>query len=555
MQIVCRSTESYCKIFGGGAPYEEITGQTRGFCLLAFVSSNTKNHTSDFVSGVEMANGLRQSRRRTSEPSAFAIALSKGNGRPLFLQLHEQIIDRIVAGELTPGMRLPPVRRLAELLGINHMTVAKAYKDLAAAGFVEGRAGGGTHVRGPNGFESRRGRASEPVPSEPLLSERLYELSHAPGVIGFTSNYPSAECAEEFEACLKSVIDDGLAQYFSYDPPNGRLDLRRGIGDYLAQQGVLAAPEEVLITSGAQQGIELVTRLLVAPGAPVIIERPAYYGVINVLRSVGARILEVPLEPDGMDLEKLETALSRHRPRLIYTNPTFQNPTGVTTSLEKRRGILELARKHGVAILEDEQSSELRFSGTPVSSIRALAKPEDSVFYVRGFGKVFLPGARLGYVVVPAHARRSLLALKAHSDLHTNGIMQEAMARFLSRRNYSKILDRMKKAYAAKQRQLFTSLSSGMPAGTLIGRPEGGLSLWLTLPEGTEVSELYYRAVRRGVAFVAGEVFYASHPNSRTLRVSFGLIGDDVLEEGVSRLCSVAKDLMRPRSAPSVIFT
>lgn len=452
-------------------------------------------------------------------------------------------------------MRLPPVRRLAEQLGINHMTVAKAYKDLAAAGFVEGRAGGGTHVRAPNGFESRRGRVLEAATSEPLLSERLYELSHAPGVIGFTSNYPNAECAAEFEACLESVIADGLAQYFSYDPPNGRTALRRAVVTYLAEQGVVAAPEDVVITSGAQQGIELVTRLLVPPGAPVIIERPAYYGVINVLRSVGARILEVPLEPDGMDIEKLETALSRHRPRLIYTNPTFQNPTGVTTSLEKRRRILDLARRHGVAILEDEPSSELRFSGTPIPSIRAIAEPDESVFYVRGFGKVYLPGTRLGYVVAPAHARRPLLALKAHTDLHTNGILQEAMARFLGRRNYPKILDRMKNAYAAKQRQLIASLSAGMPPGTLIGQPEGGLSLWLTLPEGTEVSELYYRAVRRGVAFVAGEVFYASHVNPRTLRVSFGLLGDEVLEEGVARLCSVAKDLMRPRSTPSVIFT
>jgi DNA-binding transcriptional MocR family regulator len=130
------------------------------------------------------------------------------------------------------------------------------------------------------------------------------------------------------------------------------------------------------------------------------------------------------------------------------------------------------------------------------------------------------------------------------------------MARFLARRNYPKVLERMKNVYAAKQRQLIGSLSAGMPPGTLIERPEGGLSLWLTLPEGTEVSELYYRAVRRGVALVAGEVFYASHVNPRTLRVSFGLLENDVLDEGVARLCSVARDLMQPRSAPSaIIFT
>ena len=188
-------------------------------------------------------------------------------------------------------------------------------------------------------------------------------------------------------------------------------------------------------------------------------------------------------------------------------------------------------------------------------SIRALSEPDDDVFYVRGFGKVFLPGTRLGYVVTPVRARPALLGLKAQSDMHTNGIMQEAMARFLARKNYPKILERMKKVYSGKQRRLIASLSAGMPPGTLIGRPEGGLSLWVTLPEGAEVSDLYYRAVRRGVAFVAGEAYYASHVNPRTLRVSFGLLRDDALEEGVSRLCSVVNDLMRPRSALNPIFT
>ena len=501
-----------------------------------------------------MANGQRHPRQAV-EPSAFGISLSKGNGRPLFIQLHEQIIARISAGELTAGARLPPVRRLAEQLGINHMTVAKAYKDLAKAGFVEGRAGGGTHVRARYG--TRRARGAEPAVGGPLLAERLYELAHAPGVIAFVTNYPEPdpECMKEFEICLQSVIADGLSPYFIYDSSNGRIGLRRAIVEYLSQQGLATTPDDVIVTSGAQQAIELVIRLLVPYGSPVIVERPTYYGVINALRSVGARILEVPLESDGMDIDKLEEHLSRHRPRLICTNPTFQNPTGVTTSIAKRHSILALARTHGVPILEDDHNSELRFAGSPVPSIRALSEPDDDVFYVRGFGKVFLPGTRLGYVVTPVRARPALLGLKAQSDMHTNGIMQEAMARFLARKNYPKILERMKKVYSGKQHRLIASLSAGMPPGTLIERPEGGLSLWVTLPEGAEVSDLYYRAVRRGVAFVAGEAYYASHVNPRTLRVSFGLLRDDALEEGVSRLCSVVNDLMRPRSALNPIFT
>jgi 2-aminoadipate transaminase len=499
----------------------------------------------------------RTAKRQTAAPGALGIELSRGNGHPLFMQLHEQIVDQIAAGELAPGTRLPPVRKLARQLDINPMTVAKAYKDLAEKGFVESRAGGGTHVRSPSSPVTRRPRAArEELSDRPLLSERLFELAHAPGVIAFTGNFPTVDqaCIEELKACMATVMAGDLVPLLNYDPPTGSPELRRRIADYIGAHGIAVSPDELIVTSGAQQAIDLTIRCLVPPGAPVVIERPCYYGVINSLRAVRARILEVPMEDDGMDMKVLEAHLSRHRPRLIYTNPTFQNPTGITTSEEKRRTMLALARRYGAAILEDDHNSELRFAGRPLPSIRALAEPDDAVFYARGFGKVFLPGTRVGYLLVPPNARRALLAMKAHADLHANTIMQEAMALFLARRNFGTILERMKKHYSAKQRRLVENLTRGMPPGTEIGRPEGGLSLWLTLPEGTEVSELYFRAVRRGVAFVAGEVFYASHANPRTLRVSFGLVSAEVLDEGVDRLCSVANDLMRPRSASSPIF-
>ena len=438
------------------------------------------------------------------------------------------------------------------------MTVARAYKALAECGLIESRAGGGTHVRSPAlpVFKPLNRGAAE-APDRPLLSERLYELSHAPGVIAFTANFPSVDedCAREFKACLTEATTQDLRTLLHYDPPTGRSALRGVISDYLHEQGINAGKDEIIVTSGAQQAIDIVVRTLVAPGSPVIIERPAYYGVINTLRAVRARILEVPLEEDGMDLEKCEALLSRHNPPLIYTNPTFQNPTGITASEEKRAAILKLARKYGAAILEDDQCCELRYSGSFIPAIRARADSQDAVFYVRSFGKVFLPGSRLGYVVVPAHARRSLLAAKAQTDLHTNSIMQEAMSLFIARRNYIPILERMIKKYGAMQKALIEGFSLGMPTGTSVGHPQGSLSLWITLPEATDVSELYFRAVRRGVAFVAGEVFYASHVNAHTLRVSFGSLSQDLLEEGVSRLCSVVNDLMRPHSSSNPIIT
>jgi len=330
--------------------------------------------------------------------------------------------------------------------------------------------------------------------------------------------------------------------------------LRQQIHAYLKAQGTAVDPDNVMVTSGAQQAIDLAVRSLVAPGAAVAIEQPAYYGAINALRGVRARMLEVPLEHDGMDLDILERHLVREQARVIYTNPTFQNPTGITLSETKRRRLLALARRFGAVIIEDDHSNELRFARKPIPAIRALAEDDDLVLYIRGFGKTFLPGVRLGYLVMPDAFRQRLLMAKAHADLHCNSFIQEAMAQFLARGSHEPILARMLDVYGRRQRQLYDSLVAGMPAGTTVGHPDGGLSLWLTLPEGADVSELYFRAVRRGIAFVAGDVFYAAPTHTRSLRISFGVNRPDEVEEGVLRLCSVVKDLINRRNTHNLVM-
>lgn len=497
-------------------------------------------------------------RPRAIAPERLSLTLSENNGRALFAQIREHVRDLILRGTLLPGMRLPPVRALAEQLGVNQITVAKAYRDLVESKLIEGRRGGGTFVRAFNG-QTIVDRAADAADNtgRPLLAERLFELARAPGVIAFTSNYPTPDdrTIAEFRECIEFVAANKLDSCFHYDPPVGRPALRCQIEHYLKVQNIATDADNILVTSGAQQAIDLAVRALVPPGAPVIVECPTYYGVLNALRGVRARILDVPLDDDGMNLDVLKDHLERERPRLIYTNPTFHNPAGVTMSLEKRRALLALAREYDVVILEDDHSSELRFAGKAVPAIRALADENDPVLYARGFGKVFLPGSRLGYLVVPDALRRKLLMAKAHTDLHSSSVMQEALACYLAKGTYPETLQRLCDRYGRRQRLLYDGLVAGMPPGTTVHRPEGGLSLWLTLPEGADVSELYFRAVRRGVAFVAGEVFYASQSHSRSLRVSFGLNRPEELHEGVERLCSVVKDLLNPRNtrAPAMI--
>lgn len=493
-----------------------------------------------------------QKRPRAVVAERISLKLSDNSDQPLFIQIRDHVRDLIVSGSLTAGMRLPPVRALAQQLNVNQITVARAYRELADAGLAEGRRGGGSFVRAPQKFS----RVQSPeVLSPPLLAERLFELATAPGVIAFTSNYPTIEAntAADFRKCIKVAADKDLATCFRYDPPLGRPGLRQQIHSFLLQQSVAVDPDSIIITSGAQQAIDLAIRALVPPGAPVIIERPAYYGTINALRGIRAHLIEVPVEHDGMDLEILRASLIREQARFIFTNPTFQNPTGATMSEEKRRALLSLVREFNAVIVEDDHSPELRFTGKPVPAIRALADEHDPVLYARGFGKVFLPGCRLGFIVVPDAFRRKLLMAKAHADLHTNSFIQEAVAHYLATCDLAKQAEDLRDKFGRRQRILYNGLAAGMPDGTTISQPEGGLSFWLTLPQGADVSELYFRAVRRGVAFVAGDVFYATPSDARSMRVSFGLIRSEELHEGVERLCSVVKDLLSPRDARVVL--
>ena len=493
-------------------------------------------------------------RPRGVSPQILKLALSNDGDVALFVQIREQIRNFINSRTLIAGMRLPPVRALARQLRVNQITVAKAYRDLVDEGLLEGRRGGGSFVRAPSQNQHPE-QITDAEPTQPMLAERLYELARAPGVIAFSSNYPrlDGESVDDFRTSLTTVIDQKLDACLHYEPPAGRISLREQIVQLLRGTGVTAEEDDIVVTSGAQQAIDLSIRALCPAGTPVAIEQPSYYGAINALRGAQARILPVPLNRDGMDLDVLETHLSRGRARLIYTNPTFQNPTGITTSVEHRRALLALARRYDATILEDDHCPELRFRGAAVPAIRALAGPDDRVIYARSFGKALLPGVRLGFLLVPAVLLQRLLLAKANADLHCNGLLQEATADYLERGIYRAMLERMRAAYGARQGKLYNALSERLPAGANVNRPDGGLSFWLTLPKDTDVSELYFRAVRRGVAFVNGEVFYLARPAVRALRVSFGLNKPDELLEGVDRLCSLVKDLQTRRSRSLVL--
>lgn len=488
----------------------------------------------------------------SAEPGPLTEPLDRGSGTPVFAQIRDRLIGMICSGALPDGARLPAIRSLAAMLEVNTMTVAKAYRELAEAGYTESRGSGGTFVRAPRPVPPPATEAvregTEGDSEQPPLTARLFELARAPGVIGFTANYPGPEESDmaAFRRRIAALAEEPDAdRFFRYDPPNGRQSLREAIAAHAAGQGMEARPGEVMVTSGGQQAIDLTARALIRPGDLVLVERPTYFGALNAMREAGARFAEVPPDADGPDPERLEALLSREAPRLVYLNPTFQNPTGRTITLARRHIILALLNRYGVPLLEDDHCPELRFRGDPVPPFRALPGGADTVFYARGFGKAMIPGIRLGFLLAPSWAHRRLAALKTLTDLQSNAFMQGTLAGWL-RTDGPGIVGKLAELYGARQRLLVAALREGLPASVRVVQPEGGLSLWIELPSGAPVNDLYFRAVNRGVAFVPGAPFYAADPDPRTLRLSFGLVPDERIQEGARRFASLVRDLVDP---------
>jgi DNA-binding transcriptional MocR family regulator len=475
----------------------------------------------------------------------------KPDGAPLYARIRDEFIGKIASGKLKDGTRLPTVRALAVERSINPMTVARAYRELAARGFIVAQAGRGSFVSKP-GRATANGRA--PATTEPSIepggvSSRLFELARAPGVIAFTGNYPSVGLSDTaaFTGCLQEMLTSGASDFFRYDPPAGREELREALLPFLNRHSIATRSADIVITSGGQQGMDIVARHLLSPGDRVILEEPAYFGAINVVRAAGATPIPLRCGADGFKLDEVAQAIRKHSPKLLIINPTFQNPTGHCVPLDQRRALVELALNSGTPILEDDHSPEIRFRGDPLPSLRALPGGEDVVYYTRGFGKTFVPGVRLGFLLPPRAALQGCLEIKVTTDLQSPALLQGALARYLQYTDWPAYLERLCVHYRERQEALFDILTTTLGSYGQLSFPDGGLSLWLELSGPVNTREVYFSAVRRGVAFAVADSFSFRPNQPSALRIAFGLTDPRDFKEGAFRLAGVLRNVVSPQ--------
>ena len=383
---------------------------------------------------------------------------------------------------------------------------------------------------------------------EPFIAARLRDVASSPvreilaltarpGVISFAGGLPAPELfdgpglRDAFEAALADA-----GRTLQYSTTEGDPALRELIAARLTARGLATGADDVLVTSGSQQALTLVAAVTIEPGDRVLVEEPAYLAAIQAFKLAGAEVVPVPCDDDGLDPEAAATLAARYGARLLYTVPTFQNPTGRTLPLSRRQALVELAARSGLWIVEDDPYGELRYSGEAVPSLASLPGAEGCVVAISTLSKVAAPGLRIGWLRPPALLRGPLVVAKQAADLHSSTIDQAAAAGWLARIDLDAHVANLRRIYGERRDALLAGLAEALPQGSTHNRPDGGLFVWARLPDGWDAEPLLARALERDVAFVPGFPFFAGPPDRATLRLSFSAHPPGEIAEGLARL-------------------
>ncbi|TBH21359.1 2-aminoadipate transaminase [Thermus thermamylovorans] len=370
----------------------------------------------------------------------------------------------------------------------------------------------------------------------------LLKLTQRPGVLSFAGGLPAPELFPKEEAAHKAaaILKEKGEVALQYGPTEGYFPLRAWIADWLG-----VSPEEVLITTGSQQALDLLGKVFLDEESPVLLEAPSYMGAIQAFRAYGPRFLTVPAGEKGPDLDALEEVLKRERPRFLYLIPSFQNPSGGLIPLKARERLLEMIMEGGLVVVEDDAYRELYFGDGRLPSLFELSREAGypGVVYLSSFSKILSPGLRVAFAVAHLEAILKLTQAKQGVDLHTP-VLNQMLVHALVQEDFPERLERIRATYRAKAKAMLEALDREMPEGVRYTRPQGGMFVWMELPQGLSAEALFREAIAQDVAFVPGGPFFAGGGGENTLRLSYATLGPEGIAEGVRRLAKALKGLL-----------
>lgn len=393
-------------------------------------------------------------------------------------------------------------------------------------------------------------RFSDRVQSlKPSAIREILKNSSAPGIIPLSAGNPAPDAFpfDDIRRLSAELLEDAPVEALQYSVTEGYTPLREHLAAYMREKhGVGGENDDILITSGAQQVMDLLTKTLLNEGDTVLCEAPSFIGSLNTFRSYRAKLCGIPMEPDGMDVEKLANALDTEKNvKYLYTIPNFQNPSGTTMSLQKRKRVYELCRDHGVLVLEDNPYGDLRFAGEDVAAIKSM-DDEGVVMYAGSFSKVVSPGMRVGYAIGPKPVIQKMVVCKQGEDVHSNIWAQIICHRLMTRCDYEAHLKRLREVYRRKSQVLLSAMEEHFRPLITWNPFEGGLFAWCTLPDSIDMLEFVKRGAERKVCVVPGTAFLTDETQPcHSFRINFSTPTDQQLVEGVKILGQLAQQMNR----------
>ena len=370
----------------------------------------------------------------------------------------------------------------------------------------------------------------------------ILKVTENPDIISFAGGLPNPALfpVQEIAAAAQKVLQNNGHEALQYSTTEGYGPLREYIAQRYARRfGLPVDPAHILITTGSQQGLDLIAKVLLNPGDPVLLERPGYLGAIQTFTLYEPTFHTVPLGDDGPDLAVLEQILRQQRVKLFYAVPNFQNPSGLTYSAAKRQGLARLLRQQQVIFVEDDPYGELRFMGRNLPSMRQFLA--DNIILLGSFSKVVSPALRLGWVYADPDTLDKLVIAKQAADLHTNYLAQRILYQYLADNDLDAHIQKIRQAYGRQRDLMVSVIEECFPPEVSYSRPEGGMFLWVTLPERMSALDLFDEATRRQVAFVPGQAFYVDGGGHNTLRLNFSNADEARIVEGIQRLAEAIK--------------
>jgi 2-aminoadipate transaminase len=375
----------------------------------------------------------------------------------------------------------------------------------------------------------------------------LLKWTRKPGLISFGGGLPDSNLfpLQEIADITREVLETKGYLALQYGQTKGEPEMVEALCKHMGEFGDIAKPEEVCVVSSSQQGLDLLSLMFLDSNTPIIVEMPSYLGALQAFHRHNANMIGIPMDKEGMKTDVLEEVLKNQteKPRFIYTIPDFQNPSGNTMSVARRKKLIEIAKKYEIPIVEDSPYRELRFTGETLPSVWTLAKGEN-VIMLKTFSKILFPGMRMGWIVANEEIIDKFVVIKQSVDLCTPSFNQLILANFIEKGLMSQTIEKAKNCYKPKSQAMLESLEKYMPDGVTWSKPEGGMFLWVELPENLDTKEIFMKAIENDVAYVIGSPFFHDGSGKNTLRLSYSFPSIEQIREGIKRLGKMVKEIL-----------